>query len=153
MVLAEAPLADVLAALALEVDRGGVEEDQLQVGEEVAPVGEQLLLDPVLDAAGCERRLVLLLVLGQLLAEPGHGPVEVVELQVVAAVDLVVRPPLVGGPVAAGGEEAMQDGEEDGPLDVELEAASLQELLDDVAGSRSLARAARRSGRGRCGGW
>ena len=25
----------------------------------------------------------------------------------------------------------MQDGEEDGPLDVELEAASLQELLDD----------------------
>ena len=26
----------------------------------------------------------------------------------------------------------MQDGEEDGPLDVELEAASLQELLDDL---------------------
>ena len=132
MVLAEAPLADVLAALALEVDRGGVEEDQLEVGEEVAPVGEQLLLDPVLGAAGGERRLVLLLVLGQLLAEPGHGPVEVVELEVVAALDLVVRLPLVGGPVAAGGEEAMQDGEEDGPLDVELEAASLQELLDDV---------------------
>ena len=35
MVLAEAPLADVLAALALEVDRGGVEEDQLQGAEEV----------------------------------------------------------------------------------------------------------------------
>ena len=39
---------------------------------------------------------------GQLLAEPGHGPVEVVELQRVAALDLVVRLPLVGGPVAAG---------------------------------------------------
>ena len=115
VVLAVAPLADVLAALALEVDRGGVEEDQLQAGEEVAPVGEQALLDPVLDAAGSERRLVLLLVLGQLLAEPGHGPVEVVELEVVAALDLVVRPPLVGGPVAAGGEEPVQDGEEDRP--------------------------------------
>src|SRR6266446_2324525 len=64
MVLAETPLADVLAALALEVERGGVEEDQLQSAEEVAPVVEHALLDPVLDAAGCERRLVLLLVLG-----------------------------------------------------------------------------------------
>ena len=81
MVLAEPPLADVLAALALEVDRGGVEEDQLEIGEEVTPVGEQPLLDPVLGAAGCERRLVLLLVLGQLLAEPGHGPVQVMELE------------------------------------------------------------------------
>jgi hypothetical protein len=57
----------------------------------------------------------------------------VVELEVVAALDPVVLPPPVGGPVTARVEEAMQDGEEDGPLDVELEAASLQELLDDVA--------------------
>ena len=92
MVLAEAPLADVLAALALEVDRGGVEEDQLQTAEEVTPVTEHALLDPVLDAAGCERRLVLLLVFGQFLAEPGHGPVEVMQLEVVAALDLVVGP-------------------------------------------------------------
>src|SRR3954471_12571769 len=131
MVLAEAPLADLLAAFALEVDGGGVEEDQLQVGEEVTAVGEYLLLDPVLDAAWGERSPSHLLVLGQLLAEPGHGPVEVVELEVVAALDLVVLPPLVGGPVAARGEEAMQDGEEDRPLEVELEAASLQESLDD----------------------
>jgi hypothetical protein len=55
------------------------------------------------------------------------------ELERIAPVDLVVRPPLVGGPVAAGVEEAMQDGEEDGPLDVELEAATSQESLDDVA--------------------
>jgi hypothetical protein len=57
----------------------------------------------------------------------------VVELEVVAALDPVALPPPVGGPVAARVEEAMQDGEEDGPLEVELEAASLQELLDDVA--------------------
>src|SRR5512143_2190688 len=130
MVLAEAALADVLAALALEVNRCGVEEDQLQVGEEVPAPGEHLLLDPVLDAAGGERSLVLLLVLGQFLTEPGHDPVEVVELQGFTPVDLVVRLPRVGGPVAPGGEEAMEHRQEDRPLDVALEAASVQELLD-----------------------
>jgi hypothetical protein len=57
----------------------------------------------------------------------------VVEWEAVAALDPGVGPPLVGGPVAAGGEEAMEDGEEDRPLDVEPEAASVAELLDDVA--------------------
>src|SRR4051812_35464548 len=114
------------AALALEGDRGGVEGDQLQAAEEVTPASEHALLDPVLDAAGCERRLVLRLTLGQFLAEPGHGPVEGVETEAVAAPDLIVGPPLVGGPVAAGGEEAMEDGEEDRPLDVEPEAASVE---------------------------
>ena len=81
MVLAEAALADVLAPFSLEVDRSGVEEDELEIGEEVAAVGEEILLDPVLDASGCERRLVLLLIVGQLFTQPGHGPVEVMELQ------------------------------------------------------------------------
>src|SRR5512135_2361278 len=43
---------------------------------------------------------------------------------------MVVGLPRVGGPVAAGCEEAMQDSEGDGPLDVKLEAPSVQELLD-----------------------
>jgi hypothetical protein len=68
----------------------------------------------------------------------------VVQLESIAAVALVVRPPLVGGPVAAGVEEAMQDGEEDGPLDVELEASSVQELFEDVLAA-GLLRDARRS--------
>src|SRR5512135_2905960 len=76
--------------------------------------------------------LPLLLVLRQLLTEPGHSPVKVVKLQRFAPVDLVVRLPLVGRPVAAGSEQAMQDGEEDGPLDVELEPAALQQSLDDL---------------------
>src|SRR5262245_52214475 len=53
------------------------------------------------------------------------------ELERFAAVNLVVLSPLVGGPVTAGCEQAMQDGEEDGPLDIELEAARVQEALDD----------------------
>src|SRR5664279_239984 len=130
MVLAEAAPADVLPALALEVDRGGVEENELEIGEEVAAVGEEVLLDPVFDAPRCERRLVLLLIFGQLFTKPSHGAVEVVELEFVASFDRVVRLPLVGGAVAAGGEEAMEHGEEDGALDVELIAASLEKLRD-----------------------
>ncbi len=53
------------------------------------------------------------------------------ELEDVAACDRVVRLPLVGGAVATGVDESMEHGEEDGPLDVELEAACLQKLLDD----------------------
>src|SRR5512135_224111 len=138
MILAEAPLANLLAALPLEVDRGGVEEDQMQVGEEVTAVGEYLLLDPILDAARGEWCLARLLVLGQLLAEPGHGPVEVMQLPGVAPLDLVVGSPLVGGAVAAGVEQAMEDGEEDGPLDIELEAAPVEESLDDPLAPRLL---------------
>jgi hypothetical protein len=37
MILGVPALADGLAALALEVDRHGVEEDDVQVGEQVAP--------------------------------------------------------------------------------------------------------------------
>src|ERR1019366_7464380 len=54
------------------------------------------------------------------------------ELQGVAACDRVVGLPLVGGAVAAGVDEAVQDGEEDGPFDVELEAASFQQLRDHL---------------------
>ena len=78
-----------------------------------------------------ERRPVGLLLLRQLVAEPAHRPVEVMELEVVAPLDLVVLPPLVGGAVAAGGEEPVQDGEEDGPLERELEPPSLEELPED----------------------
>src|SRR5262249_46480650 len=78
-----------------------------------------------------ERRPVGLLPPWEFLAEPAHGPIEMVELEVVAALDLVVGPPLLGGAVAAGVEEPVQDGEEDGPLDGELEPPPLQELSDD----------------------
>ncbi len=48
MVFAVATLADGFASLSLEVDAGGVEEDQLEFGEQIARVGEQPLLDQVL---------------------------------------------------------------------------------------------------------
>jgi hypothetical protein len=59
----------------------------------------------------------------------------VVQLQGFTSVDLVVRLPLVGGSVASRGEEAMEYRQEDRPLDIALEAASVQELLDDTLAS------------------
>ena len=119
-------------ALSLEVDRRGVEENQLEIGEEIAAVGEQIFLDSVLDTTGSERRLVLLLVLGQHFTQPGHGPVEMVQLKRVTALDLIMLLPFVGGSITAGDEETMQHGKEDGSLDVELETAPCQKLLDDA---------------------
>ena len=65
--------------------------------------------------------------LGQDLSQPGHGPVEVVQLQIGDAFDGVVVLPLLGGTVAAGRKKPMQHGEEDGPLDGKLEAAAFQQ--------------------------
>src|SRR5262245_37654258 len=82
---------------------------------------------------GCGRVRVRRRALGWLLAEPAHGPVQVVQMQALAALDLVVRLPFVGGPVAARGEQAMEHREEDGPLDIELEAAAVEQPLDDLS--------------------
>src|SRR5450631_1821154 len=56
-----------------------------------------------------------------------------VQAQLVDPVDGVVLFPLLGGTVAAGCEEAMQHGEEDGPLDGKLEAAVFQQSGQDLA--------------------
>ena len=45
---------------------------------------------------------------------------------------MIIFLPLVGGPIAAGVEEAVEDGQEDGPLDGELITATLEELSDHV---------------------
>ena len=56
MVLAVAVPAQRLAAQPLEVEAGGVHEHQVEPAEQVAPMGEQPLLDQVLEAARRERR-------------------------------------------------------------------------------------------------
>ena len=54
MVLAEPVLADRLPAQAFEIQAGGVHEHKVEPAEQIAPMGEQLLLDQVLHAAWCE---------------------------------------------------------------------------------------------------
>jgi hypothetical protein len=60
------------------------------------------------------------------------------ELELAAALDPVILPPLLGGAVAAGVEEPVQDDEEDSPLQGELEPPALQELTDDVPAAGGL---------------
>src|SRR5262249_240559 len=107
-------------------------------GEQVAAMGEHVFLDAVLGAARCKQRLTDLLIVEQFLAEPGHGPVQVVELQGVSAHDRVVGLPLVSSAITAEMDRAVQRSEEDGPLDVEAEAASFQKLVDDLLAAGQL---------------
>jgi len=103
----------LLAARALEVDAGGVEEDHRKGGEEV-PVG---LKDGFLDGL-------------TVLAQPGHGPVEVVELYVFCSGNAVVAGYPGGFPVRAGEEKAGQRGEVDRPLYAEGVIPAGEQRLD-----------------------
>ena len=67
--------AELLAALALEGQAGGIHEDDAELGKQVAPAGEQLFLHKIL-AAG-RRQLAGSGLIRQRLAEPRHGAVEV----------------------------------------------------------------------------
>ena len=131
MVLAEAALPEVFAPLPGEEHRGGVEEDERLLGEQGSPPGEELLFEQILDAAGVglARRLP-----GQRGSEPGHGAVEVVQGNFGDALDPVLPLPAMGSEVGAGVvvEEAVEDGEEDGALDVEGEAAPGEGGAEDV---------------------
>jgi hypothetical protein len=83
-------------------------------------------------ARGKRRRVRLAAVRGvQLLPEPGHGAIEVVQGQAFHTRDGVVLDPPLAGPVGAGDEKPVQHGGEHGTLDVELEATVGEQLPDD----------------------
>ena len=139
IVLGIAVLAQRLAALAVEGEAGGVHEDGGEVGEQVAAAVEQPLLDQVLDAARRQRPIRLLL---QFLAEPGHGAVEVMQIEPLGAGDVVILHPRRTVAIRSRNEQPMQGGDEDGALDRELERALLQQVdqhgVDPRAAPRSL---------------
>src|SRR4051794_24746868 len=109
VVLGIAALAERLPALAGEGEGRGVHEDDGELAEQVTSAFEQRLLDLVLDAARGKGGGVLLpTVLGvEFLAEPGHGAVEVVKVEVVSAGDVVVGHPLLAGTIGAGDHQAV----------------------------------------------
>ena len=84
----------------------------------------------VLDRARGKGCGTALLVGRELLAQPGHGTVEVVQGQPVHAGDVIVGHPLLAGPVRAGDHDPVQHGGEDGPLDRKLEPALSEQILD-----------------------
>src|ERR1700759_733288 len=95
MVFAIAVLTNALSAEAFEVEAGGVHEHQVEPAEQVTTMGEQLFLDQVLGAARREWRGVILLPGGQCFTEPGHGTVEVVQVEVSAAADAIILAPAI----------------------------------------------------------
>ena len=119
-----------LAARAVERQRRGVHEDQRQIGEEIPPAREQPLLDLVLHAA---RRELALRRRRQLLAQPRYRPIEVVQAQIGRARDGVVDHPLLARAVRTGDEQPVQHADEDRPLEGELEAAAIHELVHHAA--------------------
>jgi hypothetical protein len=76
VVLAEPMLAERLPALAFEIQAGRVHEHKVEPAEQIAPMGEQLLLDQILHATRRERRCRILLIGGEGLAEPGHRTID-----------------------------------------------------------------------------
>ena len=91
MILALAVLAEGVAAVAGEEQRGGVEEHQVERAEEVAASSEQFLLDDVLDTPW---RGGIGLAFIERLAEPAHRAVQMLQLQRFGAVDDLVTAPL-----------------------------------------------------------
>ena len=82
----------------------------------------------------------------QLLAQPGHGAVELVQGETVDAGDGVVGQPLLAGPVRARDHEPVQHGREHRALDRELEAAPGEQVLDDGAAAGLLPQAPEQQG-------
>src|ERR1017187_6514405 len=131
MVFGVAVLAESLASFALEVDRRRIEKHDVQIGEKLATPRAQRLFNEVLVGTGSERRGPVLLGFRKNFSQPGHGPVELVQVQIADSFDGVVVLPLLGGTVATRREEAMQHGEEDGTLDGKLEAPILEQGRQD----------------------
>jgi hypothetical protein len=120
---------EALTTRPLEREGRGIHEHNREIGKQVAPPFEQLLLDQVLDAAWGQITLGGRL---HLLAEPGHGPIEVMQSQIAGAGDGVVGHPLLTAPVGAGYEQSVQDTDEDGPLDCEREAPATEQIRQDI---------------------
>jgi hypothetical protein len=76
----------------------GTREGDGQFAKQVAAAGEQILLHQVRDTA---RRQRLRRGLAQRLAEPGHGAIEVMQSQRVAALDPIIGVPFLRCPVRA----------------------------------------------------
>src|SRR6202022_2019845 len=143
IVLGIAVFTQRLAALAVKGEAGSVNEDGGEVGEQVAAAVEQPLLDQVLEAARRQRPIRLLL---EFLAEPGHGAVEVMQIEPLGAGDIVILDPRGAVAVGSRNEQPMQGGDEDGALDRKLECALLQQADQDVGDAEPLPDSAKQQG-------
>ncbi len=83
-------LAERLAAFAVKRQAGRIHEHDGEIGKEIAPFFEQLLFDRILDAARRKRVRALFV---DLLAEPSHGAIEVMQAEPLRASKVVILHP------------------------------------------------------------
>ncbi len=99
-------------------------------------MGEQVLLQDILHAARRKRRRAVLFGLGQFLAEPSHGAIEMVQFEPLDAVDAVILAPTVGGAVRTAAKQAMQHGQERRALQREVMFSRARQALDHASAAR-----------------
>ncbi|MER8734459.1 hypothetical protein NKH28_32560 [Mesorhizobium sp. M1227] len=75
---------------------GCIHEHQGQISEQVAAAIEQLFLDQILHAPWTQTSFGLFF---DLLAEPGHRPVKVMQLKALDAADLVIGHAVLARPI------------------------------------------------------
>jgi hypothetical protein len=124
-ILAEAPFPKALSASTPEVNRGGIEEDQLETAEQIAPALEHVLFDQTLVAPERQERGRALV--RKRFSQEGHRPVKVVQLKGSGAENGVVSAPALTIPIRSGSHQPMQYSEKNRPFDIELEFSPLQE--------------------------
>ena len=130
MILAVAVTAQRLPARTFEVETGGIHEHQVEAGEQVAAMGEQSLLDHILDAARREWRAAVLILRRQLFAKPRHGAIEVMQIEPVDAGDPIILAPAVRRAIGAADEQPVQHGEEHCSLQCKAVLARSGEIFD-----------------------
>ena len=127
VILAEAPFAETLSAFPLEVDRGGIKENQLEAAEQITPAFEHVFFDQLLVAPG--RQIGSSGLVRKLLSQKRHRTVKMMKFNRVGTGNGVISSPAIAIPVGTGCHQSMQDGEKNRSFDIELEAARLQQSL------------------------
>src|SRR6202521_6015220 len=117
----------LLAAPSLEGQAGGVHEDDAEFGEQVAPTGKQPLFHEVLAAA--RRQLAGSGLIGERLAEPSHGAVEMMQLKGLSALDPVVGSPLFRSAVRARHKQPVEHRQEYRALGSKLDLPACGQLF------------------------
>src|ERR1051325_1424686 len=98
-VLTMSILTQSVSASTLEVDRGRVEEHQVDFTEQITASIKQSFLNPIFDTAWTAQDL---LAFGQGLAQKRHGSIEMVQLQILGPWNPILLSPTLRRPITAG---------------------------------------------------
>jgi len=121
MIFGVPPLSDGLTTFSLEVERGGVEKHEIKIDKKTAAMVKHILLDHVFRTTGSKRGSVLLI--GEFLAEKGHGTIKLVQGDLLSSRYHIGRTPFLASAVGPGNKKAVQHSQEQRPFHGEAEFA------------------------------